>query len=54
MLAGAVAAGALLGVNAQEANRSGYFLDGYTFRHAINPAFAPERNYVSIPVLGNF
>lgn len=53
MLAGAIAAGALMGY-AQDANRSGYFLDGYTFRHALNPAFAPERNYVSIPVLGNF
>lgn len=53
MLAGALVAGALMG-SAQDANRSGYFLDGYTFRHNINPAFAPERNYISIPVIGNF
>lgn len=53
MLAGALVAGALMG-SAQDANRSGYFLDGYTFRHNINPAFAPERNYISLPVLGNF
>lgn len=52
MLAGAVAAGALF-CQAQSANRSGYFLDGYTFRHELNPALASERNYVSIPVLGN-
>ena len=38
---------------AQAAPRSAYFLDGYTFRHELNPAFAGERNYVSIPALGN-
>jgi len=38
---------------AQEASRTAYFLDGYTFRHELNPAFGGERNYVSIPVLGN-
>lgn len=32
---------------------SGYFLEGYTYRHLMNPAFAPERNYVAIPVIGN-
>lgn len=36
-----------------QALRSGYFLEGYTFRHQLNPAFSGERNYVSIPVLGN-
>ena len=53
MLAGVMAAGALFG-HAQDANRSGYFLEGYTYRHALNPALAPERNYVAIPVIGNF
>lgn len=38
---------------AQDAPRSAYFLDGYTFRHELNPAFAGERNYVSLPVLAN-
>lgn len=38
---------------AQNALRAGYFLEGYTYRHMINPAFAPERNYVAIPALGN-
>lgn len=38
---------------AQEAPRSAYFLDGYSFRHELNPAFSGERNYVSIPALGN-
>lgn len=38
---------------AQAAPRSAYFLDGYTFRHELNAAFAGERNYISIPALGN-
>lgn len=42
-----------IGMNAQEASRSGYFLEGYNFRHQLNPAFAPEQNYFSIPALGN-
>lgn len=46
----AVASSAL----AQEAPRSAYFMDGYSYRHELNPAFMGERNYVSIPVLANF
>ena len=42
----------VVGVSAQ-GFRSSYFLDGATFRHQMNPAFMGERNYVSIPVLGN-
>lgn len=38
---------------AQDAIRSAYFLEGYTYRHNLNPAFAGERNYISMPVLGN-
>ena len=39
---------------AQQSNlRSAYFLDGYTYRYKFNPSFAPERGFVSIPVLGN-
>ena len=30
-----------------------YFTDSYTFRHTMNPAFAPNKGYVAIPVLGN-
>lgn len=41
-----------MGVSAQ-ALRSAYFLEGYVFRHQMNPAFMGERNYFSIPVLGN-
>lgn len=33
--------------------RSAYFLEGYYYRHQMNPAFMPERAYVSFPGLGN-
>ncbi len=52
MLAGALAAG-FLTAGAQEVSRSAYFLDGYNFRHEMNPAIAPERGYVSGLVFGN-
>lgn len=32
--------------------RTGYFLDGYTYRYQLNPAFQGERGYFAIPVLG--
>lgn len=32
--------------------RSAYFLDGFVYRHEMNPAFMGERNYVAIPILG--
>lgn len=38
-------------VSAQELT-TGYFNEGYLFRHEMNPAYANERNYVSIPALG--
>ncbi|MCM1066919.1 MAG: DUF5723 family protein [Muribaculaceae bacterium] len=50
----AAAAGIATAATAQEAPRTAYFLDGYTFRHELNPAFMGERNYFSIPVLANF
>lgn len=34
--------------------RSAYFLEGHTWRHNMNPAFAGERNYISVPILGKF
>ena len=50
----AIATLAMCGVSASaQSLSSGYFLEGYTFRHQMNPAFAPETNFVSIPVLGN-
>jgi hypothetical protein len=39
-------------VNAQSIS-SAYFLKGSYYRHQLNPAFQPERGYVSIPGLGN-
>ena len=41
-----------LGATAQSL-RSSYFMEGSTFRHQLNPAFINERNYFSIPMLGN-
>lgn len=32
---------------------SGYFTEGYLYRHEINPAFGNKQNYVSFPALGN-
>ena len=33
---------------------SGYFLEGYEYRHVMNPAFGPDRKgFVSFPFLGN-
>lgn len=37
---------------AQNTN-SAYFTDGYLFRHELNPAFGNDKNYVSMPALGN-
>jgi len=43
---------AALGISAQNTN-SGYFLDGYTYRYQMNPAFGGDKNFVSMPALGN-
>ena len=32
---------------------SGYFTDGYVYRHQLNPAIGNDKTYISIPVLGN-
>lgn len=37
---------------AQRTNTA-YFIDEYTYRHDLNPAFGNEKNYVAMPVLGN-
>ena len=39
-------------IQAQNIN-SAYFMEDYNFRHAMNPAFDNETNYISIPALGN-
>ena len=33
---------------------SGYFNDGYLYRHELNPVYGNEQNYVAFPILGNF
>ena len=43
---------AATGMSAQALN-SGYFLDGYLFKHQLNPALESDKAYFSIPVLGN-
>ena len=40
-------------VSAQQNLRSGYFLDGYIYKYKMNPAMAPERGFIAMPVLGN-
>lgn len=32
---------------------SAYFIDEYTYRHELNPAFGNEKSYVAMPILGN-
>ena len=32
---------------------SGYFTEGYLYRHEMNPAFGNEKNYIAMPALGN-
>lgn len=49
-LGGILTAGTV--AEAQNTN-SGYFLDGYTYRYQLNPAFGGTRNFVSFPGLGN-
>ena len=39
--------------SAQQNLRTGYFLDGYTYKYKMNPAMAPERGFLALPVLGN-
>lgn len=43
---------AALCAGAQNTN-SGYFLDGYTYRYQMNPAFGCDKGFVSMPALGN-
>lgn len=38
---------------AQSALKSGYFVENYTYRHQLNPAFASQRSYFAIPLIGN-
>ena len=42
----------LLASGAAAQNPTAYFMEGSTLRSQFNPAFAPLRGYVNIPVLG--
>lgn len=52
IIAGAALMLTATAVQAQH-TESGYFTDGYLFRHEMNPALGNEQNYVSMPLLGN-
>ena len=52
ILAAALAAMATTTAGAQN-TYSGYFLNDYTYRYQMNPAFGNESNFVSMPALGN-
>lgn len=38
---------------AAQNTRSGYFLEDYTYRFQMNPAFENSRNFIAMPALGN-
>lgn len=46
------AAAISFGAVAQNTN-SAYFTEGYNYRYQLNPAFANEKNFISIPAVGN-
>ena len=44
----------LTSVNAIAQNlESGFFTDGYLYRHEMNPAIENSRNYIAMPLIGN-
>lgn len=50
-----IAAALVCGIGASKAQNttSGYFLDNYDYRYQMNPAFGNEKDFVSMPGLGN-
>lgn len=48
-----IAAAAICVMASAQNLNSAYFTEDYKFRHDMNPAFANEQNYVSVPMLGN-
>ena len=42
-----------VGVFAQSALRTGYFLQGNPYRYRLNAALVNDQNYIALPVLGN-
>ena len=52
IIAAAALALSTISINAQH-TMSGYFIDGYMYRHQMNPAIGNGQNYISFPALGN-
>lgn len=51
-----LSASALFAVTATVAAQglnSGYFIDGFSYRHDLNPAFGNDQNYIAVPLAGN-
>lgn len=44
---------ALVSVSAFAQEPASYFMEGSSFRMQWNPAFAPDKGYVNIPLVGN-
>ncbi|MBQ8421452.1 MAG: hypothetical protein IJX11_04240 [Bacteroidales bacterium] len=53
IMAAAMMLGLGVTASAQQNLRSGYFLDGYTYKYKMNPSAQGERGFFAIPVLGN-
>ena len=49
----AIAAWGLASAATAQNLNSGYFTDGYLYRHELNPAFGNDQGYVAMPALGN-
>ena len=48
---------AVLGVTSTATGQNlntGYFNDGYLYRHELNPAYENNQNYIALPGIGNF
>lgn len=52
IILGAVCAAVPMSAMSQT-TRSGYFLEDYTYRFELNPAYGNSRNFIAMPALGN-
>ncbi len=39
-------------IKAQDYSTTGYFNDGYVYKHKLNPAATPNQSYIAVPALG--
>lgn len=49
----AIMTGAAIMSTSAQNTRSGYFIDDYTYRFEMNPAFGNSKNFIAMPALGN-